>query len=715
MRTLVVMVAGLMLLSAVPFTTSQQTPTDTAGALQVLEDSAGDAEIVIEDGGSQSDGGNVPQADLIGAWVDESQEEFEFRIQVASLADDDAHLRIVDDVYYDFRFISHDLEYRLLIDYRVKLDTGEPVRDAQLEKLSDAGEWDYETRRPVYVDADEGTLSTWVNRDNLPDTKGASPFPDRFITDFWVTSYGNLRDGAVINFGNEGYGAPATVTDRMPDDGASDVKWPVQFGLEQLGHVALKSNDPVRTSNGEASTFVFPLRAINNGDSTDIFDLRKNDIPNGWDITFPQPSLVVDPGAEVETAVLLTTPFEHNHGAITTFLVEAESRNDPSAKGKVEFGLRYTETPQPTGHHSEQWWYSSAANEEPIQSVMGTALAGNDGEVFFNAAGGEEGSYDADDGVPVRGIPNWDEPGADAGTYSTWTVPLKPSLSMGLDFDMNGVGTLEVPIQSDTPMNGATLSGELIHRDKPGPDATETVLVALEPQSEDLAPGQQKTFQFDLEATPESDLLLYQQGASMYWKLTLEHGRNNLPLVGADTPYIQPGGYQRLPLLEYQDPVDDLFSTLSAIKLIANDGQERFVNPGATAIFEVTLESEEQRNSDFQLGVYGSERDWATLPLGDVVTVDASGKTSFPVVVTVPDDAVDGNTADLIVEAVSKQDENTRTLVRIVAVVDTDETWPDDAADAQLLSGQEEESPGLPVLGALAVLGALGLARRRDS
>lgn len=712
MRALVVLVAGLLVVTVVPLGGSQQVPQETAGELQVLDDTNGDVLIVPEDGGSQSDGGNFPQADLLGAWVDETPEFLIFKVQVAELAESSAHVQVLDDLFVYVHFVSHDQEYRIQMDVK-KNEAGELRRNAFFEKLNGAGEYDYVTKREIILDSGSGTLTTWVDRTLIPDSKGAPPFPERSIKDFWVESFGLLRPGAVLHVGEDAYGAPIYVTDRMPDEGVSIAKWDIQFGLEQLGHVSLKSDDPIRTSNGEASTFVFPVVAVNKGDKKDVFDLVAKDVPNGWTVTFPRPSVVVDGQGEARTAVLLTTPFEHNHGEITTFLVEGQSRDDPSAKGKVELGLRYTETPQPAGHHDILWIYSVPEYDPPLQDFMGTVLAGNDGQVFFNAKEG----YDPDGQpeVPVRGIPNWDSPGPDAGSQTWWRIKLKPELGMGLDFDLtspNNQGSLDIPIQSETPLGEATLAGQLIHRASPSPDAEETVIVDLESQSKELAPGTKETFTFTFSANPEADLLPYSQGALLYWDLTLTH-RNTAPGTGADLPAIMPGGWMRLPLFEYQDPVDDLYATLENIKLVSNDGQERFVNPGATAIFQVSVENGQEKADTFRIDVYGSERGWATLPLGNEVSVDAGATNTFPLVLQVPEDAPDARTADLIIEAVSKSDDNVRALVRILAIVDTDQEWPDDAADAQALSKPKKESPGVPLVAATAALAALAVALRR--
>jgi hypothetical protein len=222
------------------------------------------------------------------------------------------------------------------------------------------------------------------------------------------------------------------------------------------------------------------------------------------------------------------------------------------------------------------------------------------------------------------------------------------------------------------------------------------------------------SFELAIAGTPEGDYLPFNEDATLAIQLNLSFLRVD-PFVGPkDAPKLH-GGEMVLPLIEYHDPVDQVFSSLSSLMIVVNGEQQRMVNPGKTALYDLGLMNHGSQDATYNLEVSGSSLAWARILGERRVTVPAGETRQLGIAVTAPPGAADGDVADLVLAAIDASDPSARTLARLLTTVDTEAEHPDDAAKVPGLNAAltEKKSPGVPPLAALAILALAALAVRR--
>jgi hypothetical protein len=157
--------------------------------------------------------------------------------------------------------------------------------------------------------------------------------------------------------------------------------------------------------------------------------------------------------------------------------------------------------------------------------------------------------------------------------------------------------------------------------------------------------------------------------------------------------------------------VDEVLAALDGPGLSPLGPQERLVNPGEAVVFPVSIANPFDGEARFELQVSGPNAAWATVP--GALTVPAHGTAQGTIVVRAPGGAVDGERADLVLQAFPRDDPTARGLLRLVAEVDTDADQPDDSAIAPAGPGKDSPGGGAGMAAAAAALAALALARRR--
>lgn len=664
----------------------------------LLEDAEGDIEI---DGGESLPTGSAAHSgiDLVSMSIDEFEEYFLFRLRVADLQD--GGLESMTPALFRAHFQYGEASYRIVI-------TRGSDYDAGLEQAHDDDTWQHVARVGVRSDPDDEALLVYVSRDDIANEVGMRPGPGRPLTGFFVTSESTDAPRLVLA-GNdigleEADDALANYIDRMPDQGVGDQDLEPRLGLVQTGHGRLASALTIRDSNGEASTFVFNVEAHNGGENRDMFTLRTSDIPDGWTVRLPTTTIAIEAGENVELPVVLYTPSRHIHGELSTFILEMASHNDPSAVGRIELGLNFVETPQPAGHHNTLHLHPDKYLNRMYMNTMQEDVDRSDPDRTVSHRKCSSIGYEGDIGILQHEY--------------CWAIPLHPWLTMGLDFDLDATGELVTSIRSSIPLENAVLSGRLWWSGAFGPGwshvdpillAELTATTPIHVASETDTP-----FETTVVPTPEADYIPFSQpvaGLTLQIKMQVDlpnqdHASTLRPtnLIG---PQMQGGGHLRLPLLDYYDPVDEIFSGRA---LLVAAVQERMVNPGETIVFDTTLQNQGGLEDAFLLDLAGKNAAWARLLHGRTVPLAGGASAPIAVAVTVPADAGDGERADLILEAAGSADQEARALLRLVAVVDTDEDHPDESSTADSFS-DERESP-LP-LAATVVAVALGVFLRR--
>lgn len=738
-RTLIITL--LLLVAALPAGTLAQSDLEE---LPILEDVAGDME-VSSAGTSLPDNGRFQKADLVGLHVSEGPETITFRIQVADVAPEQ-EVMILEQGAIITEFILGEDDPAS----DEGADTGgngqsaeeQPVEEGPRSNRFAVELYYYDGGSNVYlsrydpaaqrfvdiaylgeaaIDAPLDSFIISIPRDDLLDRNGAAIGPEIPLHSFVSYSQG-WANGLLLPTGEDG---PFDVEDQMPDDGEPMGEFVPVLGVQQTGHLRLSSPAPVRASNGEATTYVYDVSLRSDADFIDDVRLEVVGAPSNWQVKLPATSVRLDNNTTIHMPVLVTTPFGHEHGSFENLLIEARSARDPSAVGRVELGVRYTEIPQPAGHHSMLWLHSRTNPSGQLNEALSTVFGGGDSvEAYFNAADPQDDERDEGLQVPPTrqsGSGFMDDEGRPAYMQYEWDVFLEPTLQIGLDFDLNETGELTVPFASQLPLQDAQMEGTLYYlqageaRDFFTINEDAIALGTFAP-SEVGAGGAGQTVEFTSTFTPDpaGDFLLYEpQGATLWIELRLTITQ---PLTlfadGVVSPQLAPGGEMLLPLNEYHDPVDDLYNQLTDVEVLMEGEQEQYVNSGETVLFEVRIHNTGVVNDEFEILLGGVNEEWATL-LGDsTFSIRSHESRRVVVAVQAPSSSSNGETADLVLEAISKSDDNARALVRLYAEVDNLVDHPDKSHLVPITHDELTYTPVGSWLAPIALLGALAVMRR---
>lgn len=711
----------LAVATLVPFVATGQAPdgsTPAPAAIDVLSDVRGDVHAALQGQSPAIPDARFKALDLVAASAQETRDELLFTIQLSSLADNE--VPIAEDGMYTLHFRYQDVDYAVVVDRYVSTDVylyGQLTRtEPGSQQISYVG----------YVAAVEdtaaGTITATVRRDDVTDLNGASPFPGRSLQAFWAETHIPYRGGNFINIGVTSVSFPVDVTDRMPDSATGATPLPIRLGIAQQGHALMTSPDPMRASNGEATTFVFTVHAKNLGGNEELFEMTPTGAPANWAVTVPDQYLRLKGGEAKDIPVLVSVPFYHVHGDVKRFILEMRSTTDSATIGRVALGIRYYAIPQPAGHHPQVWFHSQGYGDvtSPTYQVVSKALAGNAGYAYMNAQQddasdqklgitGEYWGYYCDQGCQATDPPR---------AMWHWYVFLSPSLEMGLDFDLTKEGTLSVPIMSQLALPKAQLDANLWHYsiDEKTGRFNETLVARMAPADAfDFSPGATQIFSFPVKPRKAADYLAYNKNAALVLELNLTSIRPSI-FDGPEAPILVPGGTMTLPLIEYHDQIGDAFGAATPVRLQAMGDLNRAVNPGRTAIFQATLVNGLDRAGKFDVSLEGVNKQWTEVLTPGPVDLASGKSTSLTIAVHVPADVKALDATDFVLSAQDVTDPTQRAMLHFVAHVDGSRDIPDDAPTIDSLRSEPpaKHSPAaMPFALAVVLLGAALLRRRR--
>jgi hypothetical protein len=507
----------------------------------------------------------------------------------------------------------------------------------------------------------------------------------------------------------------------MPDEGNATATVEVRYGARQSGTARLSSATPTRASNGEATTFVYQVEARNLATDEDTFTLSTTAIPNGWQVQLPATQITVPGNGSLALPVIVATPFTHTHGSFQNFILQMRSVDDPGSVGQVQLGVRYSQPPQPAGHHSTLWLHSAPVGDDSVSQALFTTF-GFSAEVYMNAD--EQDPTDQDVEVVAENM-GMDTSASPARQRYLWEVPLSPGLEMGLDFETSGKGSLVLNLRSPAPLTDAVVSGALLHYGAPnatGGEGPQTVLADLVPTAPRTIDSAVVQVPVEVVPRPAADFVPFQKGASLVLEVNLTTTRLSPPFAtGNSDPVLAPGSAMTLPLVEYHDPVDDIF--VSAVELVVDSVQDRFAAPGQKVLYNLTLHNRGASEGTFLLETGGLNSGWARLlPSQPLVPVAGGASYSFHVVVEVPADVEVTDrpdapkvAADVIVKATNQNDYSQSSLARLYTTVDAGSFEDDSALIAELerTVGNQAKTPGVELAVLLGAVAALALVRRR--
>lgn len=644
----------------------------------VLEDPPGDVTVRLAEQTEQTDPADRSSpTDVLSLEVEEDLEAFRFRVQNSGWTTGPQAM-VVDEGRYWILWTYGDVEYGAMF-RRVQADSG-PQMDALLHRIENGVP---ERLGELSFELEDDAVVVEVPRLSIIDSRGASPRPGEALAGVEVLSFG-AATGYLSN-GDDVRGQGDEAVIRSYDFMGPPTAWAVQEGVRQDGDLELWSPDPMRVSNGAASAFVFDVRLTSHGDAR-LATLAASEVPRGWSVTLPFHVVEVPAGGQVLVPVIVSIPFAHAHGSRDVFLLTA---TDGGHVGRLEVGVVFTDIPQPAGHHDALYIHTDRGPAISFEPAFG-ALYGGDvrARAFMNTL--HQDPTDEDVRVPSNGI-----------TYAgyentvTWSVLLRPGLAMGLDL-ADATGAIEVPFEYDYLATDLRLSGELQVAD-------ETVAVLRSGPAKDVTRDR-----VTLEATiePKADRIAYAKGNDLWLRLAVT-GTFNGPYPGPDTAvHLVSGGWLQLPLEEYQDAPETLQTSDIALSF---DTARASANPGDAVLFRLSIASAEPRT--VSVNVAGQHADWARVQQ-ERIKVDGSREVMLAV--GVPDDAIVGDVADLVVSVADVRDPSVRSIGRVTVAVTDVPIDSDPEAEAMLGTASSAKSPA-PAWMVLAAALALAMARRRAS
>ncbi|HEX9816552.1 MAG TPA: hypothetical protein VGB18_06190, partial [Candidatus Thermoplasmatota archaeon] len=503
--------------------------------------------------------------------------------------------------------------------------------------------------------------------------------------------------------------------DRAPDLGVGPEFRSTLGEAFSAGDLRLFAENPVRVSNGESTTFVYTVSLSNHGDATATVSLEAANVLDGWIVRVPA-RLDVPAKQTIEFPVILSMGFSHSHSDIVYFQVRAQHLDDLESHSEINLGVFWTDIPQPAGHHNKLWLHSGTGRLGYGLGIPFGPMVCEYKEAWLSALEVEIDPNAVEEEIAPC---TWDTVYAVVAPQDTltntvrWSFPMRPSLLIGLDFDIDDPGNFVTSVRSPVAVTRAELSARLMYytpQSKEGcePCNGQSILLA-----EGRAPARAMSantpaqFEVPLAFLKEADLLPYAPQSNLYIALSLSTDTpNHVPNVSAKetAPAIIPKDtVLTLPLLEYHDPVDQAFDAVGSMGLVATGPFEKFVNPGKGALFGFEVVNNGVVAQDVMLQIEGHNRDWARFLEGESISLGVGEKRNVTLLVEVPDSASAGERAELFAVAQSKADANVVALARLRASVIPEEqqSFPD---ERPLLGDAAGGVPGPSLIAFLAVL-----------
>lgn len=682
----------------VPSPVAAQAPAEG----RVLDDAPGDGRYHVADNDA-AEAVLVGVLDLTGLVIQEGLDNIAFRIEHGA---DDVEVPLHQSVQYEVRFRHGDVHY-LLLAYR-NMYLLAPVEEVATRASLYSIDPGTEGRRLLASDLETAAgpehTQAVVPRSALLDERGATLAPGRALEDFSVRSSATFHEGPFLyplvpvfaSIAGQEDTVPDELTragDRMPDTGNGTEAWAIQLGGEDAFYTSLTSTLPFRTSNGEATTFVYELDAVNLHDEAGVYRLSVEGVPSAWDVWFPDREVHLEPGEARTVGMVAHVPFAHQHGERIEMSVHLERLDDPRYYARETVGVVYPAIAQPAGHHDTLWFHALETYTIRIVLEDGESIEQlPEGWFYMNTA--KEDERDEAKAFGSHYI--------DSEYRYGFPLVLSPGLAMGLDVDGQRTGSLEATLSTELrDVTGVGLSGALLYR---GPEGT-VVLADVVPESRaDI--GRDTTGTVTSTIVPKvDDPIHYAKGASLTLVLTPDYQPGPEEQLYGARILLHPGGHAVLPLEEYHADVSQALGLDPSLQLHVPDPLV-VANPGDRVGFTIHVTNQGPETADVSLALRGPGSEEASVSPPRLVGVSPGETRTARVAATLPDDVADGQTLELILEA--RRGDDMRSLVRLVARADTSEPITPEA-----VPGLEEhrETPAPPTWPAL--LAAFWAIRRR--
>lgn len=608
--------------------------------------------------------------DFVGLDVIEEDLAFNFTFKLQSLDQSSP-----PTIQYAVDFTWKDADFRIHVT-RTRADpTGPPSVAAQLQQ-SDGQVYSRVLDLEATEDSAAGTITVPLAKNAIISLEGHAPVYGSKLTNVTATSWSNV-----------GFGPTASrLQDIMPDDAPGEILY--EMGGSANGHLTLEAPDPVRISNGGATTFVFQAHLQNSGTEQDAATMAITGAPPNWDVSV-QPAQVVPPGDERPIFALVTIPFGHQHGGFSGFDLVATSSRDPSITASIRFGVLHTPVPFPAGHHPDVYLHARAEDS----GQLADRFAGTTNTM--NTQPPEDDLAEALSQIQTDG--------------AVWDIPLGPALAIGMDFDVARTGSLAFDVLGKRT-GSATLEAQLLLV-----RGTEETPLAQAMTSDIQLDLQTSTpVEFTITPTPESDYIPYAPGQNVVLRISMTiPGSLPTPNPQETTPAIMTGSFaMTLPLNEYADlPVWDP-GIESTVGLVAQGDVERKALPGTTVTYSFTLTNKASMTDDLELGVVGNAAEMADFTPQEKIRLAQGESKVVTLAVRVPNDVREGERLEVILLARSEVDASNIALVRTATVATQDASNVDEEQAFKDAKGTKG-APLPPIVTLAALAMALALRRRK--
>ncbi len=452
-----------------------------------------------------------------------------------------------------------------------------------------------------------------------------------------------------------------------------------------LSPIVASTPHPVRFSNGEATTFHWPVD-VHNGLASGVDLAVRAEAPANLVPSVPG-AIHLAAGETKPVQVYVTVPFAHDHGSDVTIRLVLEGGGET-----VQYPLQihYPEVPQPAGHHPTLFLHGRVSNEG-----AGTTQGG---QGWMNALEDDpDSTASLLSGTPATC------PG-DSVASEAWWLPLKPALRIGLDADPARQGLLKGTFEETRVRAAGTLHASLELHDAATmgdwnsapfqPDAWTTSVDIPAATGAGTTP-----FEMPILIRPELDRVEPTTQQNLALRLVYcvagsdAAGTSGALSIGG----IRAGAFLQLPLYEFHDVLAIEGSQLVQMS-VGTPGVR--AAPGSTVPWEVRVTVPPgHRARTYAIG--------SAVGLVDFQGPDeVAGEATLGVALKVPSDARAGDLLEFIVVAEGTTDAAVSGGIRLSVTVDP---------DAPLVQGAASEGKESP-LGPAAFAGlalALALAGRR--
>ncbi len=694
----------------------------------LISDQQGDVSVVAPDGSTSAaiPAGAFENMDLVEADIwHEDESRIALYATVTNLEETSDQPVPFSDPYFFFSFRYGEQGYRVMVVTALGNPTngmvGNPLTQAWVQKEVAPGSYRNIADAEAEIDFGQDLVVVSFDRAAVRDENNAPLARDRTIDDFRVRS----RSLGFFQFPLRGpagdmgtVGMPALM-DWAPAEGPGP-SYVIKTGTElQRGTLFATTDEPVRWTNGEATTLAYHVQVTNVGDKLLDAGVEVSGTDPSWTVAHSE-RVRVAAQETINVTILVSIPFVHQHGKLALFTATFDDGRQNMAS--TELGIYWPRIPQPAGHHDTVWFHGASveAPDPPFDTAFPNIVG------WFNPA--EPSIDEADEGAMIP-ADYAGPPGVGGGQegLARWILRMSPELRMGLDFDLMRANTfttsIDIPIPAlDPRLEVGLYYVEAVSTERFGNQGTAFRYYPIGNGTAKASGVVSGTTDFvaTFPIMEEYDEIPYKADSNLALFVELRGMLAGVPAIQPDpTTYkLNPKATTlQMPLFEYHDPVDLSFVTSRSIELKAGpEGQERPVNPGRSVVYRFDLSYKGDFADSFELSLTGANSNWAHI-IGDrIIKMQPGESRKLAIEVAAPSKAFAGDIADVTLTATSQANAAVQGGIRTLTMVVTDQDIPDESGDARLLGDEltdDVESPGLGLMALLCAFAVVASRRLR--